>query len=164
MEENPRSIQGKRILVVDDEPDVLDSLAELLDACQVDQAETYDQALELLDQQPYDAAILDIMGVSGYGLLEKTAERGIPTLMLTAHALSSDDFVQSIRGGAEAYVPKDRISDIAVFLADVMEAQHRGPGRKRKWLDRLDAFFEDKFGTYWREKVESEFWKKYFSI
>jgi DNA-binding response OmpR family regulator len=94
---------------VDDEPDVLDSLAELLDVCELDQAKTYDQALELLDQRSYDAAILDIMGVGGYGLLEKTAEREIPTLMLTAHALSPDDFVPSIRGGAEAYPMSPRI-------------------------------------------------------
>ncbi len=164
MDDRKERLKGKRILIVDDEPDILGSLEDLLDMCNLDQAGDYQGALDLLEGNDYDAAILDIMGVRGYDLLERSTEKGVPTLMLTAHALSSRDFVKSIRSGAQAYVPKDRLADIATFLDDVMEAARGRPGRRRSWFDRLEAFFEEKFGPDWREKEEPEFWKKYFYI
>jgi hypothetical protein len=35
---------------------------------------------------------MDIMGVNGYKRLESATAKNIPTLMLTAHALSPEDF------------------------------------------------------------------------
>ena len=162
MEDAERRLSGKRILIVDDEPDILGSLEDLLDMCEIDRAGGYEEAAALLDRNDYDAAILDIMGVRGYDLLEAASAKGIPTLMLTAHALSSEDFVKSIETGAQAYVPKDRISDIGTFLLDVMDAAEGRTGKKRRWFDRLEAFFEEKFGPDWREKEDPEFWKKHF--
>jgi DNA-binding response OmpR family regulator len=162
MKEREDRLSGKRILIVDDEPDILGVLEDLLDMCDLDLAGGYEEAVGLLDRNRYDAAILDIMGVRGYELLEETRRKGIPTLMLTAHALSPDDFVRSVETGADAYVPKDRISDIASFLRDVLDAAERRSGRKPRWFDRLEAFFEEKFGADWRAKEDPEFWKKYF--
>ncbi len=66
-------LDGKRILAVDDEPDVLEVLKEEIMAaapgCSIDTASTYDQALELLISWSYDLAICDIMGVRGFDLL-----------------------------------------------------------------------------------------------
>jgi DNA-binding NtrC family response regulator len=131
--------------------------------CVIDQAEDYEGATRLLHENHYDAAILDIMGVRGYDLLDETTRKGIPTLMLTAHALTADNFVKSIRSGAHAYVPKDRITDIALFLKDVIEAQ-TDDAKKAKWFKRLENFFEDKFGKEWREREDKEFWEKYSYI
>ena len=68
-------ILGKRILIVDDEKDVLDTLVELLANCKIDIASSYDQAVEMMDKNSYDLAILDIMGVNGYKLLERARKR-----------------------------------------------------------------------------------------
>lgn len=155
------TLNGKRVLIVDDEPDILGSLEDLLDMCELDQASNYEEALNLLKRRHYDAAVLDIMGVRGYDLLGVTAEKGIPTLMLTAHALSADHFVQSIGSGAHAYVPKDRITEIATFLEDVLR-ESGAPGRRKKWFERLEDFFEETFGQGWREKEDPEFWKRHF--
>lgn len=163
MEDRIQVLKGKRVLVVDDEPDILGSLEDLLDMCEMDRAERYEEAVELLETRPYDAAILDIMGVRGYELLDVAEKKGIPTLMLTAHALSSDHFVKSIRSGAHAYVPKDRISDIATFLSDVL-GEAGAPGKRRRWFERLEAFFEETFGPGWRDKEDPDFWKKNFYI
>jgi DNA-binding response OmpR family regulator len=38
-------LQDKVILIVDDEPDVLDTIAELIDMCRVHKAKDYDTAL-----------------------------------------------------------------------------------------------------------------------
>jgi DNA-binding response OmpR family regulator len=159
------SLDGKRILIVDDEPDIIETLKELLEMCVIDTAPDFDAAKALLDRWPYDAAILDIMGVRGYDLLKITVKRDIPTLMLTAHALSPQDFVRSIRKGAQAYVPKEKISEIKDFLADILEAKEKDQKRLGKWFERLEPFFERRFGAYWKEKIreteDPDFWKKY---
>lgn len=157
------TITGKRVLIVDDEPDILTTLEDLLDGCRIEKAADFATAKSLLENHIFDAAILDIMGVNGYDLLEITRARDIPTLMLTAHALTPEDFAKSLESGALAYVPKDRISEIDLFLSDILEAHEKGLGRFGRWYKRLDAFFEDRFGRYWQQKLEKdpEFWKNY---
>jgi DNA-binding response OmpR family regulator len=155
-------LRGKRILVVDDEPDILETLREQLEGCMVDTAPGFEEARQLLDKNAYDAAILDIMGVQGYDLLAITTQKDIPTLMLTAHALSPGNLVRSIKKGAHAYVPKEKIYEIATFLTDVLEAHEKGEKGLGKWFSRLESFFERKFGEYWKEKSDPEFWKKYY--
>ncbi len=156
-------LSGKRILIVDDEPDVIESLEELLDMCVIDKALDFERAKELLEKNTYDAAILDIMGVFGYDLLEITTKKDIPTLMLTAHALDPENFVKSIKKGALAYIPKDKISEIGTFLEDILEAHEKGMKKLGKWFARLEPFFVKKFGAYWEQKIKEDpdFWKKY---
>jgi DNA-binding response OmpR family regulator len=57
-----RILKGKRILVVDDEPDILESMVELLDTCIVDTAQNFDIAKKSLEETNYDAAIIDVIG------------------------------------------------------------------------------------------------------
>jgi DNA-binding NtrC family response regulator len=155
-------IDGKRILVVDDEKDILEAIEELLTTCIIEKATNFEDAKALLEHNTYDAAILDIMGVRGYDLLAITTSKEIPTLMLTAHALSPDNLVKSVKEGALAYLPKDMLSDIDTFLNDVLEAHAKGDNKSTKWLDRLEGFFEEKFGAYWKEKTKDpDFWKNY---
>ena len=153
-------IAGKYVLIVDDEKDVLDILVELLDMCKLDTASTFSEAKKLLEQNQYDIAILDIMGVDGYALLKIANSRHIPALMLTAHALSSDDLKRSAEEGAAYYAPKDKIDDIALFLADVFEALDEGKSPWARMFDRLGGFYDKRFhGTDWREQ-EKEFYEK----
>ena len=107
--------------------------------------------------------ILDIMGVYGYDLLEITTKKDIPTLMLTAHALDPDNFVKSIKKGALAYIPKDKISEIDTYLEDILEAHEKGIKKLGKWFAKLEPFFVEKFGAYWEKKIKEDpdFWKKY---
>lgn len=153
-------LKGKKILIVDDEPDVLATLEELLDMCSIDTAPNFETAKKFLEKYPYDVAILDIMGVRGYDLLELATQKGIPALMLTAHALSPDNLVKSIRGGAQSYIPKDKIADISTFLRDILEAHEKGIEKHGNWFARLKPFFDKKFGAGWREK-DKEFWKDF---
>ena len=153
-------IAGKYVLIVDDEKDVLDILVELLDMCKLDTASTFGEAKKLLEENQYDIAILDIMGVDGYALLKIANSRHIPALMLTAHALSSDNLKRSAEEGAAYYAPKDKIDDIAVFLADVFEALGEGKSPWARMFDRLGGFYDKRFhGTDWREQ-EKEFYEK----
>ena len=153
-------LKGKRVLIVDDEPDILDTLEELLDMCLIDKAPNFETAKKFLVKSDYDAAILDIMGVRGYDLLELTTRKGIPTLMLTANALSPDNLIKSIKEGAQSYVPKDRISELASFLRDILGECQRGDQKKAAWFARLKPFFDKKFGPGWRKK-DKEFWQNF---
>jgi hypothetical protein len=79
-------LDGKRILAVEDEPDVLTILEEeILQACpncKIDKATTYQEAVEMLGALTYDLVILDIMGVRGSDLLEKAVTRNFPVASL----------------------------------------------------------------------------------
>ncbi len=153
-------LKGKRILIVDDEPDILETLEDLLTMCKVVKASTFKEAKKQLETQAFDIAVLDIMGVDGYTLLEIATKKKVIAAMLTAHALSPKDTVKSFRGGAAYYIPKDKITDIAVFLNDILEAKAKGKSLWSKWLDRMDSYYKDKFGKNWKED-DREFWENF---
>ena len=113
----------KRILIVDDEPDVLDTLDTLLAMCDVVKAYDFDTARELLETQYFDMAVLDIMGVDGYALLEIAKRRNVIPVMLTAHALSPENTVKSFKKGAAYFVPKETMQDIVAYLTEILEAR-----------------------------------------
>ena len=156
-------LAGKRILVVDDEQDILDTLIEMLDECEIETAYTFESAEELLKTKVYDAVILDIMGVDGYALLEIANSKKIPVVMLTAHALSVQDTVKSFKNGAASYVPKEKMTEIATFLNDILEARENGKSHAWRWLDRLGSYYDKKFGSDWK-KHDKEFWEKFKRI
>jgi len=153
-------IRGKRILVVDDEQDVLDLLAIFLTMCKIDTALSFKQGKKSLEENDYDLAILDIMGVQGFDLLEIAKKRDIPALMLTAHGLSEENLKRSVANGAAYYAPKEEMPNIATFVADVLEAVDKNKSPWIKWFERLGSFYDKRFGgKQWREK-EKEFWEK----
>lgn len=156
-------IAGKKVLIVDDEKEVLEMLLELLDVCKVDAAQSFDEAKQMLEKNTYDVAILDIMGVRGFDLLEIAKNQEIPALMLTAHALTEENLKKSAEEGAAYYAPKDEMSKIGLFVADVIEAQSKKKNAWVKWFERLGNFYDKRFaGPNWREK-EKEFWEKKLS-
>ncbi len=155
-----KTIERKQILIVDDEQDVLDTLLELLDICRIDTARSFEEGKRLLEENSYDVAILDIMGVDGFKLLEIANKRGIPALMLTAHGLSEENLKRSAEEGASYYAPKDEINHIDLFVADIIEAREKKKNVWAKWLERLSGFYDSRFtGPNWREK-DKEFWEK----
>lgn len=153
-------LKGKRVLIVDDEPDVLDTLEILLPMCKVEKASSFESARGFLESGPLDIAILDIMGVDGYKLLDIAKGKGIITVMLTAHALSVDDTIRSYKGGAASYLPKDKMSEIESFLRDILQARAEGKHSWWRWLDRLGSYYEKKFGQNWQDK-DKDFWRNF---
>ena len=152
-------IDGLRILIVDDEPDILKTLEDLLPKCEITTATTFEEGKTYIENQKFDLAILDIMGVDGYRLLDIAVENEIIPVMLTAHALSPEDTMRSYKGGAASYVPKEEICNIPIFLDDILEAKERGKSFWWRWLNRLGPFYDRRFGPDWQEGNE-EFWKK----
>jgi nucleotide-binding universal stress UspA family protein len=139
-------LDGKKVLVVDDEPDILETLEELLPMCKVTRASTFDEARDLLETETVDMAILDIMGVNGFDLLKLTKKKKILAVMLTSHALSPETTAQAYREGAASYIPKEKMTDIVTYLNDVLEAKERGKDSWWRWFERFGSFYERKFG------------------
>ncbi len=152
-----KSLKGKWILVVDDEEDIRQMIYELLDMCKIDTASSYEEAKALLEKNRYHAAILDIMGVRGYDLLDIATRRDIPALMLTAHALTKEHLKKSAERGAAFYAPKDEMTNIALYLADVLEARAKKQNPWTKWYERLSGFCDRRFGKNWKDQ-DPDFW------
>ncbi len=160
---NKSLLDGKRVLIVDDEPDVLATLEDLLSMCDVVKASDFLEAKDLLTTQYFDLAILDIMGVDGYKLLEIAVERKVIAVMLTAHALSPEDTVKSLKDGAASYVPKEEMENIVTYINDVLEAKEEGKSLLWRWMERFSDFYDRKFGLDWKDR-DKDFWEslKYY--
>jgi DNA-binding response OmpR family regulator len=147
--EEKTRLEGKRVLIVDDEVDVLDSLESLMPMCKILKAGTYEDARRLFETQSFDLAILDIMGVEGYRLLEIATAKGIAPVMLTANALSPQNLAHSYKMGAAYFVPKEGLIDIVTFMNDVLGSKEQGRNLCSRWLEKWSYFFEKRFGPDW---------------
>ena len=149
--EKQNLLDGKRLLIVDDESDVLDVLEDLLTMCTVTKASSFEQARELLENQYFDMAILDIMGVKGYELLDICNEKRVIGVMLTAYAMTPEDIKKSYENGAASFVPKEKMAVITTYLTDIYEAKEKGKNLWWRWFDRLADYCERKFGPDWQK-------------
>jgi DNA-binding response OmpR family regulator len=153
-------LKGKQILAVDDEEDILATIVEILDESEVDTARDYESASDKLKKRRYDLAILDIMGVNGLQLLEEAVEREIPAVMLTAHAISPETLMESIKKGAISYLPKESLADLDELLSELLQAYHQGEPPWKLLFEKLGGFFDRRFGDEWRAQ-DQEFWSKF---
>jgi DNA-binding response OmpR family regulator len=155
-------LEGKRILIVDDEPDVIETIKDLLGMCSLVVAYTFEDARDFFERETFDMAILDIMGVDGYKLLEIAKDKDVPAIMLTANALSVSHTVRSFKGGAAFYVPKEEMIHMERFLREILVARKKGKNLRDRWLERMGSFYEKKFGPDWQSDDE-EFWDNFKS-
>ena len=143
-------LNGKRILAVDDEPDVLEVLQEeILGACPdctFDKATTYEEADRMLKAQAYDVVILDIMGVRGFDLLDSAVGKNSKVAMLTAHALNPEALKRSFDMKARAYLPKEKLGEVVPFLENMFKQEYL-PGWKNL-LGEMGGFFTEKFTPF----------------
>jgi len=101
-------LKGKKVLIVDDEPDVIETLVELLPACEIVKASSFGEGKRLLESQYFDLAILDIMGVDGFKLLDIANERKVISVMLTAQALSVESTIRLTREAQPFSCPRTK--------------------------------------------------------
>ena len=130
-----------RVLIVDDEPDILESLAWLLAEClptvEVRAAASGEDARGLLEREDFDLVITDhrMPGMTGLQLATWIHERGgPPTVMYTAYPDMSLAIEACNRGGVHTFFPKTYGPED--LLETVRDALH-----KRAWeLQRRSAY------------------------
>jgi response regulator RpfG family c-di-GMP phosphodiesterase len=134
--ETPTAVDVLRVLLVDDEPDVLDFLAEVFryHACVVSAAPTAEQALARLDPESVDLVVCDIKlpGLSGLDLLQAVARKrpGTPVVLITGLP-SVESAACGTRYHAYDYLTKPvSVDDVRTLVQRVRrDRQHANPAR-----------------------------------
>ena len=130
-----------RVLLVDDDTQLTEMLAEYLDpeGMSIAAVASGTQGLRRAQQEEYDLIVLDVMlpGLSGFDVLRQLRETGIhtPVLMLTARGDDVDRIV-GLEMGADDYLPK--------------------PFNPRELLARMKAILRRSSETDARESAELE--------
>jgi len=116
-----------RLLLVDDDPMLLDALSGTLEArlghYTLDACDSGARALELAKQQHYDTIIVDVNmpNMTGLEFLTqvKQVQPQVPVLVITAHA-DKTVMARAFEGGAADFIPKPFDRD------DIVQAVRRG--------------------------------------
>jgi two-component system OmpR family response regulator len=122
---------GQRILVVDDEPSIVDAVATALryEGYAVDEAATGRDALEAVIRQEPDLVVLDWMlpDIEGIEVGRRLRERGFKTaiLFLTAKD-ATENKVDALRAGGDDYVTKP--FSLAEIVARIQAVLRRTAG------------------------------------
>ena len=125
-------MRARRVLVIDDEQIVLDSVAKVLLAenCEVDLTTSARQGLEWTVQRDYDLVLTDIRmpEIGGMRVLRdiKRAKPGLPVVIITGFA-TVQSAVQAMKLGAADYLEKpftpEELLDAVALALDVALAQ-----------------------------------------
>jgi len=131
----------KKILVVDDEEDVRETLSTVLENLDYDPyvAADGEEALETIRQKPIDIILSDLYmpGMNGIELLKrvKSEKKSIVFLMITAHP-TIETAVDAIKKGAYDYLTKPfHIEEVRIKLGRAMEKQ--GLASSLRWANGL---------------------------
>ena len=121
----------KRLLIVDDEPELLEILKEHFQGrYEIDTAGSGAAALERFVQQRPDVVFLDVNmpGISGLEVLKlfKQTDASIPIIVVTANA-EIPVAEECLKRGAFSYVPKPFNLTYMNHMAAVAAEQKRGP-------------------------------------
>ena len=141
-----------RILVIEDEPRLLRTLAKALrvEGYAVDTAEAGDDGLYKAEQSDYDAIILDVMlpRLDGWEILARLRkQKQTPVLMLTARD-GSKDRVRGLDTGADDYLTKPY--DLPELLARLRAIIRRSAGRAHSTLEIGDVVIDTRARTVMR--------------
>lgn len=118
-----------RVLVVDDERAIRDTLREILEDAgyEVAVAEDGVKALEQFNQERYDVVLCDIKmpGMDGIELLDKLqAESEVPVVMVSGHG-TIETAVDAIKRGAYDYIEKPLdLNRLLVSIRNALDKSH----------------------------------------
>ena len=127
-----RRIRGQpKVLVIDDEPDLLELLELTLSRMGLDttRAESVGEAIRLLDKEPFDLCLTDMRLPDGEGLrvVEHINQKGldVPVAVITAYG-SAENAVAALKAGAFDYLAKPvALEQLRALVKQALE----GPGK-----------------------------------
>lgn len=129
--------QTSRILVVDDEPLILEMTSEFLKDAGFEAitATSSAEALKRIAEKPVDAVLLDIRmpGEDGLAALPKirAAQPGAPVIMLTGAGYNERLMQDALKAGASGFVSKETEMENVVLAVTRALKQARGDGEKK---------------------------------
>jgi two-component system, NarL family, nitrate/nitrite response regulator NarL len=116
-----------KLLIIDDHPLFRDGLASLLRQASeepiVTQASNVEDALNLADEQIFDAVFMDLMmpGLSGEAAVREFARRhpDLPVIVLSSSE-SASDVRRVLNAGASGYIPKSATAQTVVSALNLV--------------------------------------------
>ena len=129
-----RKIRGQpRVLVIDDEPDLLELLELTLSRMGLDtsRAETVAEALQLLDKEPFDLCLTDMRLPDGEGLriVEHINQMAldVPVAVITAYG-SAENAVAALKAGAFDYLAKPvALEQLRALVKQALKVPEKAP-------------------------------------
>jgi len=149
-------LMGKRILVVDDKPNILTVLekeiSESCPECRFETATTYQEAVEKMMSWTYDVVVLDGMGTRDFDLLDWALVRNFPVALLITPSPNPERQNQAIKKITRFTLPMEKLEEIVPFLEDVvwyecspwwgrLLADHVGSASIKKLMNILSGVF-----------------------
>jgi len=109
-------LDGKRVLVVDDDPDARTMLGRMLkeEHAEIVLAQNGDEAMAMIARSPVDLVLLDLMmpGMSGFEMVARLRAQPelahIPIMIVSAKELTADDIL-TLNGHVQRFVAKGSI-------------------------------------------------------
>ena len=156
-----------KILIVDDEPDLLGHLEKILIEQKyiVDAAADGESAMDKLFDNSYDLVILDIMlpKIDGLTILKeiRNAEINIPVLMLTAKG-TVEDKIAGLDWGADDYLAKP--FEVAELMARIRSLLRRTGIQKNPMLTVDDISLNTKTRKVYKDNKTVNLTPKEFSL
>jgi PAS domain S-box-containing protein len=141
-----------RVLLVDDEPNIRWTMAEFLKrgGYEVKVAADFEGAISILERDPIDVAVIDIVlpGRSGVELLREVRRRSpnVPAIMITGEPNPSN-IPDIVRAGAYDFIPKPVVKDVLLRAVSRAVEKKRLADEKEKleleikrYVEQLEGF------------------------
>jgi len=143
--EKNSALENLTVLVINNDSDILDSVADELGMCLVHLAPDYETALQYLLGYKYDVVIFDVMDVSTIELFKVSISQKFPAIMLTADEVALESLEKSIQMGAVFFFPRELLQELREFLEKLILDKW-----KPDWLpvfDRVDLYLGRYLGS-----------------
>jgi DNA-binding NtrC family response regulator len=134
-------LEGKRILVVENEREILNMVSEALAASEVVAVGNVEDARPLIARESFDLAILDTVHSNGCALLEDCHANKLPTAMLTPREVEVGRVNEAMKRGVMSFFPKDDLDRLPETVSDLLA--HLGKGTSTRLSRRIWAAFRE---------------------
>ncbi|MGO9117829.1 MAG: response regulator [Desulfomonilaceae bacterium] len=145
-------LEGKRILVVNNEREVLKMMKEALAASEVITAGDVDEARSLIAKEFFNLAILDTVTSNGCDLLQDCQANKVPAAMLTPRKVEVTRVSEAMKRGARSFFPKDEIHRLPETVVDLLERLEKRKTHGTGFFRRLGSAFRE----LWRFVCEED--------
>jgi DNA-binding response OmpR family regulator len=129
----------KRVLIVEDEPDIVRGLTDALtfEGFEVDATGLGREGVRLMRERSADCVILDLMlpDINGYQVCEQIRRTGnrVPIIMLTARSEETDK-IRGLDAGADDYVSKPfSVSELLARVRAILRRQQFSPRESERF-------------------------------
>jgi hypothetical protein len=121
-------ILAGKTLVVDDEPDVFETVKARVSACDIFTAGDFQSVYDLIKHESSGRISVDIVGAHGNALFERTSTHMTSAAMLTAQTANGEGSDSDVarRQSAVSFLPQEELTRRTVLICELREELARG--------------------------------------